>query len=720
MGKFLELAAGMPLDQVRELVESMPLEEKLAACSDTFDWTSWARPEQLWPEGDWRTWVVMSGRGWGKTLTGAQNSHRKAKAGGQRIALVGRTHGDLRDVMIEGPSGLLAEKCIPAFEKPLYEPSKRRLTWPRPRVRIAAAAGQIVAGAEPSVATTFTGEKPDQLRGPEFSLAWCDELAAWKYLHDCWSNLKLALRVEVGGEQPRTIVTTTPRPLLFLRNLIKRERTVVTGGATYENAANLPGDYLVEIDDLYGGTSLGRQEIFGEILEEAEGALWQREWIDAHRVPECPDDLSAVYVGVDPAVSSGEQSSETGIVTVGRKEFRRKVDGKTRTVSHFYVLDDRSVRGKPDKWAENVLGSFDTWFADLIIGEGNNGGEMVAHTIRTARPSLPVRVINASHGKAARAQPIALLYEQGRVHHVGPFGQLEDQLCLVPGTLITTNRGDVPIEAVERGDMVATRDGWAPVRWSGCTGFAGKMTRLYSGNRSLVCTPGHPIWTETRGFVAAGTVDSSDHLLALHSPGGSAIRSHGGVAGITECPVGTIATPAESFCIEQSGKRTAGKFQPTCSFTIETATRETIDYGIFASLAARNIVTHTPEDGLSPSAVSMARRCGATGRENRRRSGFANAAEQSICRTQRGRSSALGDVGAGPVYNLSVESGYLPEFFANGILVHNCNWEPDSGLRSPDRLDALVWAIEWLRRTQRRVRRLGNIGAPDRRSTFKV
>ena len=362
----------------------------------------WARPEQCWPAGDWSTWLINAGRAWGKTFTGSSHTHRWARRSpGERGGLIARTAADARDTMVEGVSGII--RTASPFFAPDYEPSKRRVTWPN--------------GA---TATIFTAEEPDLLRGPELSFYWADELASWKYLHSTWDNLQMALR---GGAHPRGIVTTTPRPLQFYRELMADPSTVVSGGSTYENEKNLPRAYLKRLRSKYEGTTLGRQELEAEVLDEAEGALWKRSDIEEHRLAEAPLDLDRIVVGVDPAVTSREgESAECGIVAAGVKY----MPGRP---SHYFVLRDRSGVLKPLKWATRVCALYDELRAERVIGEVNNGGELVETTIRTVKRDISYRAVTASRGKRTRAEPVAALYEQGRVHHVGGFTALEDQMC---------------------------------------------------------------------------------------------------------------------------------------------------------------------------------------------------------------------------------------------------------------------------------------------------
>lgn len=364
------------------------------------DWPTWARPEQLPPPGDaWRVFLYLAGRGSGKTRAAAEWVRSVALAQpGVRIAIVARTAADVRDVAVEGESGILA--VHPPASRPLYEPSKRRLTW-----------------RNGSQATAYSADEPDLLRGPQHHFAWADELATWQRLPETWANLQLGLRL---GEHPRVMVTTTPRPLPLLRTLLTSPTTVVRRGSTFDNAANLAPSALAEYRSRYEGTRLGRQELHGELLDDVPGALWNRAMLDESRVKEVPD-LVRVVVAVDPAVTSGEDSDETGIVVAGRSE-----------TGHFYVLADRTCRLTPDGWARRAVAAFDEWKADRIVAEANQGGDLVANVIRTVRAVAPVTLVHATRGKRVRAEPVAALYEQGRVHHVvggGGFEALEDQMC---------------------------------------------------------------------------------------------------------------------------------------------------------------------------------------------------------------------------------------------------------------------------------------------------
>ncbi|MFA6364587.1 DNA-packaging protein [Methanoregula sp.] len=354
-----------------------------------------ARPAQIPPSGSWQYWMLKAGRGFGKTRVGGEWSVKQAREiPRSRGALIAPTAADARDVMVEGESGILA--ISPDNFMPLYEPSKRRLTWPNG-----------------TIATLYSGEEPNRLRGPQHHWVWADEMASWKY-PETWDMALFGLRL---GKNPRAVITTTPRPIAIIKELMKDPRCVVTGGSTYENKDNLAPLFITSIVKKYEGTRLGRQELNAEILDDNPGALWNRATIEALRSPK-PKQFLRIVVGVDPAVSGGEESDETGIIVDG-------VDAK----GHGYTLADYSIRGTPYEWALQVVRAVQDWKADRVIGEVNNGGDLVEMNLRRIDPNIPFRSVHATRGKAVRAEPIAALYEQGRWHHVGAFPQLEDQMC---------------------------------------------------------------------------------------------------------------------------------------------------------------------------------------------------------------------------------------------------------------------------------------------------
>ncbi len=375
-----------------------------------FDWSFWGRRNQIEPAGNWSVWVILAGRGFGKTRSGAEwlraqvcGSTPLGRSRCRHVALVAETAADARDVMVgdgrgdDGAAGVL--QVHPRDFRPVYEPSKRRLTWPN--------------GA---IASIYNATEPDQLRGPSHDAAWCDELAKWRYPRETWDNLEFGMR---AGTNPRIVVTTTPKPIRTLKEIIADLGTVVTRGSTYENYGNLSEKFIARVVRKYEGTRLGRQELAAEMLEDVPGALWSRARIDELRIkPDAVPQLQRIVIAIDPAVTSGEDADETGIIAAGIG-----ADG------HGYVLDDVSGVLAPNDWAREAIALYRARRADRIVAEVNNGGEMVATTLRVVDASIPYTAVHASRGKVIRAEPISALYEQGRVHHVGAFPVLEDQMC---------------------------------------------------------------------------------------------------------------------------------------------------------------------------------------------------------------------------------------------------------------------------------------------------
>ncbi|KQM21401.1 DNA-packaging protein [Novosphingobium sp. Leaf2] len=391
-------------------LEALPLAERRAELLKFNDkeqdellthWKIWARPEQLPPPGDWRTWLVMAGRGFGKTRAGAEWVRALADADpAVRIALVGATMPEVRAVMVEGESGLLA--VCPQRHRPHFEPSLRRLVWPN--------------GAQ---AVLYSAQEPEALRGPQHSHAWCDEVAKWDNASAratrAWDNLLLGLRL---GEQPRVLATTTPRAVPLVQRLMAEPANdlAVTRGSTEDNRVNLPARFVADIRRSFGRSLLGRQELDGELIADIEGALWTRALLERCRV-QASHEMARIVVAVDPPASA--TGDACGIVVAGLA-----ADGTA------HVLADASVeRCGPERWARAVAATADAWRADRVVAEANQGGAMVGSVLRAAQVSLPLRLVHASRGKVARAEPVAALYEAGRVHHAGIFPALEDELC---------------------------------------------------------------------------------------------------------------------------------------------------------------------------------------------------------------------------------------------------------------------------------------------------
>ena len=397
-----------------------------------WDWKAWARPEQLPPEGDdWAIWMYLAGRGAGKTRSAAEWVREKAKVTGQgqlRFALVARTAADVRDVIVEGESGIIS--VSPPSERPLYEPSKRRLTWPNG-----------------NTATCFTADEPDGLRGPQFHYAWADEIAAWRQSPDAagmtsWDNLRVACRL---GASPQIICTTTPKRVPVLYTLLseaeKTGRVVISRGSTLDNAGNLSNTYLEAITGVYAGTRLAAQELYGEMLSDVEGALWIIELIDRSRESAMPMATPLRVVGVDPSVAENPRD-ECGIVvcasTAERDLYRR----------HAWVLEDATIHGSPEQWASKVV-DMARKYSCPVVAEVNQGGALVRNAINAIDPNIKVLEVHSKYGKALRAEPVTLAYEQNRIHHVNYLPELESQMISwIPGEGKSPDRVDALVHAL--------------------------------------------------------------------------------------------------------------------------------------------------------------------------------------------------------------------------------------------------------------------------------
>lgn len=439
----------MAISRQLEILTALPPNQRLLAMQ-TFTpaerqellthWQIWARPEQLPPPGDWRTWLIMAGRGFGKTRAGSEwvralvRTHADA-----RIALVGATLPEVRAVMVEGESGLLS--VGPDHQRPHFEPSLRRLVW-----------------ANGAQAMLYSAYEPETLRGPQHSHAWCDEVAKWDNsaarATRAWDNLLLGLRL---GQDPRLLATTTPRAVPLIQRLLAQpdEDLAITRGSTEDNRANLPKRFVADMRRSFGKSLLGRQELDGELIADIEGALWTRAMIETCRATPSAEmarpEMARVVIGVDPSASAGGDAC--GIIVAGLG-----VDGKA------YILADASVeKATPERWARATAKAAESWNADRVIAEANQGGAMVRSVLLAAELSLPLRLVHASRGKVARAEPVAALYEAGRVHHMGTFPILEDELC----GLIAGGSYQGPGRSPDRADALV----WA-------------LTELLLGNRS--------------------------------------------------------------------------------------------------------------------------------------------------------------------------------------------------------------------------------------------
>ena len=421
----MEKIALLPPDEQAIVLAGMDPE------SLVWDWSAWARPEQQAPEGDWSVWAYIAGRGAGKTRTAAEWVREQAKYttdGQRRFALVARTAADVRDVIVEGESGII--NVTPPSEKPLYEPSKRRLTWPNG-----------------NTATCFTADEPDSLRGPQFTHAWGDEIAAWRQTPDAagmtaFDNLRVGTRL---GANPKIMVTTTPKRVPLLYSLLKEAETtgrvVISRGSTMDNSGNLSSAYLEAITSVYAGTHLAQQELYGEMLDDVAGAMWTEEVVEANRHLAYPLHTPLRVIGVDPSVAENPRD-ECGIVVVassGDSDLYKR---------NAWVLEDASVHGSPDVWANKVVEMARKWGCP-VVAEVNQGGALVKNAIHTIDPTILVLEVHSKQGKALRAEPITMAYQQGRVHHIGYLADLESQMySWVPGEGKSPDRIDALVHAL--------------------------------------------------------------------------------------------------------------------------------------------------------------------------------------------------------------------------------------------------------------------------------
>ena len=398
--------------QLQALLKGLTAEEKTRLL---YDWKRWGRDKQIAPDWDWFVWMVMAGRGFGKTRTGVEwiRSHVEGPSSliappgaPRRIAIVADEPGDIIKDIYEGAGGF-KQNC-PPWNRPIYNKNLKRFIWP--------------SGI---YANCYSAEDPESLRGPNIEMAWCDELGKWRYAEEAWKQLELIVRLG----NPRVLVTTTPRPIETIKDLIKRVRgpdnpdgdVALAHGTTYENKANLSPKWFKMLAGTFEGTRMGRQELLAEILEDVEGAFWTRDMIELARAGRPPKAMDRIVVAIDPAVTSGEDADETGLIVAGANGH-----GLAR---HGFVLQDASFRATPMAWCKKAVQLYHTWGADRIVAETNNGGDLVETTLRTVDNSVSFKKVTASRGKDIRAEPIAALYEQGRVHHCGSFPELEDQMC---------------------------------------------------------------------------------------------------------------------------------------------------------------------------------------------------------------------------------------------------------------------------------------------------
>lgn len=528
-------------------------------------------------------------------------------------------------------------------------------------------------------------------------LVWAEELAAWRYLDACWEQMRFGLR---SGDRPHWIATTTPKSRPLIKKLGRETpRNVVVTRATTDDNPHLEQHVRDELYDDYGGLQIGRQELYAEILDEDANALWRRAVLDEFRVRDAPS-LARITVGVDPSGGAGEQ----GIVVVGKHVFHEIVDGKLTTRAEGYVLDDRTCHLSPDGWGRRAVQAAVDWEADDVVVESNFGGDMAQSTVLGAAEalgvSIPVRKIVASRGKRPRAEPVAALAERGRWHHVGTFEQLEDQLCVASGTLVTTDRGEIPIEYVTAGTCVQTRAGYRPIIWCGETGQAGSFVRITTVDGNvLLCTPRHPIWVDNQ-FIDACNVRPCDIVLKCHTQSSvttSSMTELSTLLRMVTCAQREVKE--ENFFTASSMSDITDRYHEATSFTTLITTDPITIREISSScdLVSTSNITVTIQNVVDHTVRHIATGLRIGGRRNVKETLPASCATRRFRHAVRTPSTAPTVVRAVdivtvhptvPVYNLMVDGQH--EFFANGLLTHNCTWTPELGF-SPDRLDAMVW-----------------------------
>lgn len=673
-------------------------------------------PHQIPPPGNWAGWALVAGRGAGKTDACASyiDDHINGPpclSGSvpHWIGIIAPTLGDAATSCFAGPSGIRAHS---PGAKLTNGPGGLTVKWPN--------------GSEAKLFGAHTPEDVERLRsGGNRCAVWCEELAAWRHLEAAWNHMRFGLRV---GPRPHWIASTTPKPKPLIKRMVAGEErnVVVTTATTYDNP-HLEQHIRDALEETYGGTQLGQQELMGLLMDEDENALWTRAMLDTARVrPDDVPELVRTVVGVDPSGGAGEQ----GIVVAGKSGLIVPPiqvvpeDGDLRPLRpehHGYVLDDRTCHLPPDGWGRRAVQAAIDWEADELVVERNFGGDMAVATLRTAADALgvqiPIRTVTATRGKQVRAQPVSALTAQGRWHHAGTFSALEDQMCLVAGTKVETSRGHVPIEQVKATDLVMTRDGWAPVQWAGMTGTANQLTGVQLVDCVLWMTPNHEVYEPLQDlFVPARSVQLGQALAVRPSPGSTAIPWRGEAAGGTWKRMGTTGTRKASSFIEPFGKSTRDPYPVASWSTTGMKTLETTSSGISPWSLPRSTGQSTVER-LGPSrrtAEPGVLNAGRSGRGSSRLRTPVLSAAPSSGRKQH-TLATVSDLArvrlntAVPVYNLMVADGYLPEFYANGVLVHNCTWYPEIGW-SPDRVDSAVWTAWQLKLVRTAAAGRGSLG----------
>lgn len=638
-------------------------------------WLSVARPNQITPIGNWAVWLMLAGRGFGKTRAGAEDVVWYANRNpGCRTHIIAPTYSDARDTCIEGESGVLSilpKQCIN--------------TWNRSMGELHLENG--------SRFKLFGAEEPDRLRGPQAHRAWCDELGAWRYA-ETWDQMLFGLRL---GQDPKAVVTTTPKPTKLIKELVRNKKTIVTRGSTFDNSRNLAPAALAQLKAKYEGTRLGRQELYAEVLEQAEGALWTLEMIENARHVGGPPEMSRKVVSIDPAITSKAESNLTGIIGAGLGVDRRG-----------YVLADATGQYSPDQWATKAVELYHSIGADRFVAEGNQGGEMVRHTIASVWRNAPITIVHASRNKQARAEPVVALYEQNKISHVGVFPELEGQMCVAEDTLVSTFRGDVKISDIRLDDKILTREGFYPLKWVGRTGEKTTLILKSSSGLSVRLTDNHPVFIDGKGFIRSDEIQIGDRIIECLENQRITALSFKEENIIERSPV---ITQESLKAKRQPYTGTLGnflkvQFQKAMMFITEMKIHPIMTSTILSVLQEKSTTPGMQHQvGQFGRLIKEGKHQLHLGQLESQELLFANSAAGHIKRQGKLLNSAQENAGEFPIV-VAIEQSTLtevwdltvdgpPEFFANGILVHNCSWEPLSNppMPSPDRLDAMVWAF---------------------------
>lgn len=599
MSNLAEKLRSIPKEQLIEAISALtPKQQK----EIRYDWSIWARDDQIPPQSDWNTFLALAGRGWGKTKAAAEWVREQVKRGHKRIAYVCAVNADIEKVFVKGESGIL--NCCWEGDKthsgirignPIWSPTKRTITWYQDGDPNKKEIAQVQA---------FSAEEPDRLRGPQFSCAACDELCAWNRDEETWDMLAFTLRL---GKHPQVFIATTPRPTKLIRKIMKDEKTLVVRGSTFDNTANLSDVFLEQIKRQYEGTRLGKQELYAELLLESEGALWTADMIDRCQISidEVPD-LVRVVVAVDPATTSNVESDSTGIIVAGVD-----INGIG------YVLGDYTMKDLPEKWVAKAVSLYGEFGASRIVYEKNQGGDMIPTLFRVVDENIPLRGVHASVAKIARAEPVSALYERDKVKHVrnpkngASLTELETQMttfepfskhkspdrydaCLAKGTLIHTKCGNKPIELVTTEDQVLTRGGYKPVLWAGKTRKEEKVLEIVLSNGYVIkATPEHPFYVKDYGWVMASELVEGDALVnheEIESWNNTRLKLSGTEKLIEDTQIAKIRqskgiTPLRQgmdtrLCTETFGSFITDQFLKDSTFTTKMETTSTTKYQI--------------------------------------------------------------------------------------------------------------------------------------------